>query len=123
MGTVKALFDSNILIDFIQGREEAEAELDRYEEVAISRITWMEILIGARNEAEVRLRQMFLDEFRLVELDVHVAREAISLRQDRRLKLPDAIILASARVWRGLLVTRNSRDFSPRAPGIRVPYR
>ena len=33
---VKALFDSNILIDHLRGVEAAVAELDRYEDSAIS---------------------------------------------------------------------------------------
>jgi predicted nucleic acid-binding protein len=122
MGPVKALFDSNILIDFLAGKEAAGIELNQYNETAISRITWMEILVGARSEAETELRKSFLAEFVLVELDEKIAREAIDLRKRLRLKLPDAIILASARVSESTLVTRNHRDFPAREPGIRIPY-
>jgi predicted nucleic acid-binding protein len=122
MGQVKALFDSNILIDFLQGNDSARTELDRYDDVAISRITWMEVLIGAQDDAEARLRQTFLDEFQLVELEAQVAREAIELRKTRRLKLPDAIILASARVRGAILVTRNHRDFADDPAEVRIPY-
>ncbi len=51
-----------------------------------------------------------------------VAREAVALRKASRLKLPDALILATARVHGLLLVTRNHRDFSPSEPDVRVPY-
>jgi predicted nucleic acid-binding protein len=122
MGPVKALFDSNILIDFLQGNPAAGLELERYEEVFISRITWMEVLIGAKDEAEGRLRQSFLAEFAVVELDARIAREAVALRRSHRLKIPDAIILASARVKGLVLVTRNHRDFPPGEPGVRIPY-
>jgi predicted nucleic acid-binding protein len=39
-----------------------------------------------------------------------------------RLRLPDAIILATAQVEGCNLLTRNTRDFSPSWPEIRVPY-
>ena len=44
---VKALFDTNILIDYLRGIPAAREELDRYETRAISVITWMEVLTGA----------------------------------------------------------------------------
>ncbi len=122
MEQVKVLIDSNILIDFLQGSKAAHTELNRYEDMAISRITWIEVLIGARNEAESRLREKLLTEFIMVELDARVSREAINLRQSLRLMLPDAIILASARVTGATLVTRNHRDFPRKEPGIRIPY-
>ena len=44
---VKALFDTNILIDYLRGIPAAREELDRHETRAISVITWMEVLTGA----------------------------------------------------------------------------
>ena len=40
-----------------------------------------------------------------------------------RVKLPDAIILATAQSAASILVTRNTRDFPVGPPGIRVPYK
>jgi len=119
---MKALFDSNILIDFLQGNEAAREELNLYSAVAISRITWMEVLIGATTKTEERLRLKFLAEFETLELNAAVAHEAVELRRRRRLKLPDAIILASARVAQAILVTRNHRDFFRNDPEVRIPY-
>jgi hypothetical protein len=39
------------------------------------------------------------------------------------MKLPDAIIWASAQANAMLLVTRNTKDFPATDPGVRVPYR
>ncbi len=119
---MKALFDSNVLIDFLQGNEAARTELNLYPSVVISRITWMEVLIGAQTVAEERLRLKFLAEFETVELNAAIAQEAVKLRRRLRLKLPDAIILASARVSESILVTRNHRDFSRNDPAVRIPY-
>ena len=46
---MKAVFDTNILIDLLNGREEANNEAGRYSNLAISRISWIEVLTGTRN--------------------------------------------------------------------------
>jgi predicted nucleic acid-binding protein len=119
---VKAVFDTNILIDLLYGRLEANDEIRRYTRPAISRITWMEVLTGVHDAADQDRVEDMLGFFQIVELDEVVARAAITLRKDYRLKLPDAIIWASAKLNDGVLVTRNSRDFPMDAPDIRVPY-
>ena len=119
---VKAVFDTNVLIDLLNGREEANNEVGRYSRLAISRISWVEVLTGARNGEDQNRVEHLLGYFEMIELDEPVAREAISLRQQHRLRLPDAIIWATARLGNSLLVTRDSRDFPIGDPGIRVPY-
>ena len=47
---------------------------------------------------------------------------AVELRRERRLRLPDAIIWATARCAGCLLVTRNTGDFPEDEPDVRVPY-
>lgn len=97
---VKALFDTNILIDYLNGVVEAQQELFQYPDKAISLI-----------------------QFELLPIEGRVAAEAVKLRQARHIKLPDAIILATARVNQCLLITRNTKDFPPDADaGIRIPY-
>jgi predicted nucleic acid-binding protein len=118
---VKALFDTNILIDYLNGVDEARDELDKYPEPGISVISWMEVLVGAKPEVITATRE-FLQSFELVPLDEAVAERAVILRQQHRMRLPDAIIWASAEVHSRLLVTRNTKDFPADAPGVRVPY-
>ena len=117
-----ACVDSDVLIDYFDGIPAAAEELSRYEGLVISRITWMEVLVGAPTEDLRKMREDFLRQFSIVELDERVARDAIGLRQELRLKLPDAIILASARLNGTLLVTRNTKDFPAHEPGVRIPY-
>lgn len=119
---MRALFDTNILIDYLAGREDAARELVRHADGLVSAITWLELLIGARDEAEEDVIKMFLRDFSVVEIDRKVAWEAVTLRRTHRLRLPDAVIWASARTESALLVTRNTRDFPADDPGIRVPY-
>jgi predicted nucleic acid-binding protein len=119
---VKVLFDTNILIDYLNAVSEARDELLRYDQRAVSIITWMEVLIGARPEHAAATRG-FLNSFDVIALDGSIAESAVALRQKHRIKLPDAIIWASADVHAMLLVTRNTKDFPADDPGIRVPYK
>jgi predicted nucleic acid-binding protein len=118
---VKALVDTNILIDFLNGVPEAKAELARYDALAISLVTWMEVMAGASAEVEAATRT-FVDSFERIEIDDRIAEQAVAIRRAARVKLPDAIIWASARVHKLMLVTRNSRDFPADQPWVRIPY-
>lgn len=118
---VKALFDTNILIDYLRGVPASRRELERYGDNAISIITWMEVLIGAPDALHDSTRA-FLDGFDIVPIDTAIAERTIALRQAYRLKLPDAIIWASAQVGSRLLVTRDAKAFPQHDPGIRFPY-
>lgn len=119
---MNALFDTNLLIDYLKGVHEARAEIERYRSRLISIITWMELLIGAQDDAEADVIEMFLREFRTVDITRLIAREAIRIRSRRRIRLPDAIIWATAQSESALLVTRNAKDFPAAEPGIRIPY-
>ncbi len=119
---MKAAFDTNILIDALKGIAHAEAEFALYDEKMISVITWMEVMAGVRPGEESAIRQ-WLSEFRLLAVDPAVMEAATQIRQRLRIALPDAIILGSARVAGIMLVTRNTKDFSPQIhPDVRVPY-
>jgi predicted nucleic acid-binding protein len=47
-----------------------------------------------------------------IALDATIAARAVTLRRSHHIKLPDAIIRATAQVRAMLLVTRNTRDFT-----------
>jgi predicted nucleic acid-binding protein len=119
---VTACIDSDVLIDYFDGVPAASEELSRYDGLLISRISWMEVLVGAPTDELRKVREDFLRQIPVIELDEQIARAAISLRREHPLKLPDAIIWASARIKHTLLVTRNTKDFPSRDPTIRVPY-
>ncbi len=116
-----ALFDTNILIDYLSGVETAREEVERYRSRSISVITWMEVMAGVMPEYEAKTRA-FLSTFLNLPITAAVAERAVALRRQRRIKLPDAIILATAEAGDWLLVTRNTRDFPAGDAGIRVPY-
>jgi predicted nucleic acid-binding protein len=119
---VRALLDTNILIDLLRAIPKARAELGRYAARAISIVTWMEIMAGTPASAETGTRD-FLAAFQVVDLDASVAKRAVVLRRKHRLKLTDAIIWASAHVHAMILVTRDEKAFPLDDPGVRIPYR
>lgn len=117
-------FDANIIIDAIGGYRPALDELSRYtrEPTWISRIVWIEVL-SKGDDPMVRDALEFLAPFGVDEIDEKIASRAARLRRNRPgLKSPDAIILASAQERGRILVTRNTRDFPAKMPGVRVPY-
>jgi predicted nucleic acid-binding protein len=120
---LNALIDSDVLLDFLDGYSPAAQEIARYRECCISIISWMELLAGARTQADEDVRRGFLAHFRVVTLTPQVAEEAVRLRRQYRLKLPDAIIWASALSEHCLFVSRNTKDFPANQPGVRFPYR
>jgi predicted nucleic acid-binding protein len=116
-----AVFDTNIVIDALNGVADADDEYSRYERILISRITWMEVLIGAEGD-DSELRDFLETQFEIIPLDLAVSETAVQLRREHRLRLPDAIIWATARVNNAVLVTRNTKDFKLDWDGIRLPY-
>ena len=118
---VKVLLDTNILIDYLNGLEQAQTVLTRFEDKAISLITWMEVMIGT-TATTVADTKLFLATFELLSIDDAVAAQAVFLRQTKRIKLPDAIIWATAQMHQRILITRNIKDFADNEPGVMIPY-
>jgi predicted nucleic acid-binding protein len=121
--SVRAVFDTNILIDHLRDVPAATAELQLYgrESKSISLITWIEVMAGATASNEGVTRGL-LDEFLVLSITEDIAERSAVIRRDRRIKLPDAIIWATAQVSACVLVTRNTRDFPPDQVSVRVPY-
>lgn len=121
---MKGVFDSDIVIDYLNQEEQASDTLAAYDDKVVSRVTWMEVLVRTTDAAEeARIRSM-LTRFRVVELTRVIAEHAIQLRRNHtpKLKLPDAIIYATAKEEACHLLTRNTRDFSLSASDVTVAY-
>lgn len=117
------LFDSTIVIDALLGRSAAAELLDAHADRAISVVTWIEVLTGSP-EGEIANTRRFLRAFTRVDLTEAVADEAAALRRRHRLRLPDAVILASAALHGRVLLTRDAKDFERLGrPDVVVPYR
>lgn len=118
---MNALLDTNILIDYLNGVDAARDEIHHYLQPCISPISWMEVMVGV-NVAEEKPVRQFLATFRQIAIGHEIAERAVAIRRKTRIRLPDAIIWASAQSANALLVTRNNKDFPSDEPGVRIPY-
>lgn len=108
-----ALFDTNILIDLFSGRAEAKYAIETWPpQNAISLITWMEVMVGAKKYRQESRTRVALSAFNIIGVSQDIAERSVRLRQEYGMKLPDAIILATAQIHRLTLVTRNTKDFA-----------
>ncbi|MEI8285504.1 MAG: PIN domain-containing protein, partial [bacterium] len=94
---MKAVFDTNILIDYLNGIEDAKIELAKYSIRQISVISLIEVMVGATKAVEENAIRSFLGTFEILELSAEIASQAIAIRKQYRLKIPDAIVYATAR--------------------------
>ena len=119
---MKAVIDSDVLIDYLQGIDKAKSEIERYTEPSYSIISWIEVMCGAESESERGAADALFRSMTCIDLTIGVAQQAVFERKARKLKIPDATILASADHEGCILVTRNSKDFDNSDPRVRIPY-
>ena len=80
---MKAVFDTNILIDYLNGVQQAKEEINLYSHCLISSITWMEVLVGANEENEPIIRA-FLSQFEQIPVTEEIAEKAVSIRRGKK---------------------------------------
>lgn len=78
-------------------------------------------MAGTKQDDEAAIRRV-LAGFDIVQLTSAIAEQAAIIRRERRIKLPDAMIQATAQISELLLVTRNTKDFPESIGGVRNPY-
>jgi predicted nucleic acid-binding protein len=119
----KFLFDTNVVIDVLNGRhfvEELETQL-AVAECSISVITRMELLSFRRLTLESEeILTNFLTNLAVAPLDEKVENATILLRRATSLKLPDAIIVATAWVGSFILLTSDSKILNLNFPWIQA---
>lgn len=117
-----AVFDTNILIDLLNNNADAADAIEKgAAHRAISIITWMEVMVGARKYHQEAKTAAVLDAFEVIDVSKDVAERSVLLRAEYGMKLPDAIILASAQARNCQLITRNTKDFAG-INGVKTPY-
>ncbi len=108
----KFLFDTNAIIHYLKGLPEWVGFIDGAEMTGryASVVTRMELLAfpGITDSETERVRR-FLDDLAVMPLDDAVEKTAIALRRTARLKLPDAIIVATAVNLGATLITGDQK--------------
>ncbi len=114
MSGIKAILDSNIIILASKSKLDTKALLENYDEFYISIITYMEVY---GYEFEDEKEKGFIDELfesmEIIEINKSIADQTILYRKNKlkKIKLPDAIILATARFLNADLITNDLEDF------------
>ncbi|MGV7209306.1 PIN domain-containing protein [Oxalobacteraceae bacterium A2-2] len=126
---VKVLFDTNILIDYVQGLPEARAEVAGYDDAVISVMNWMETCcrMTAQQKQDFRMDLLCLGVLIAHTNDDIMERATIyrgqSIAARAKVPIPDYLIRATADSQGRVIVTRNPADFGGEGPMVRVPYK
>jgi hypothetical protein len=106
------LLDTNIIIYAANPEYSALRELIEKQKPVVSVVSYVEALGFARIEAQEKAElKAFFREWKMLRLTRPVMKQAVRLRQTRRMRLGDSIIAATALVHGETLVTRNVADF------------
>ncbi len=108
--------DTNILIEILKGNKVTSTQLNKLAEpLAISSVTAMELVYGARNKTEVQRLDKFMQLFQMGHLSEAVSVRALKLisryAKSHTLDIPDALIAATVLENQAQLFTYNKKDF------------
>jgi predicted nucleic acid-binding protein len=115
---VKYLWDTNTAIYYLQQQFPPAAEkfmddLVKEEQPVISAITEIELLCWkTATEKDLEVLHNFINDALVIELEQPIKLKTADIRKAHRIKLPDAIIAATALVYDLTLLSRNIPDFS-----------
>lgn len=112
MSGIDILLDSNVLIYLSKGDFKLD-NLEKYgKQFRISIITLMEVKgYTFKNSKEQYFIEELCDIFDTVYIDSDIADKVIELRRHYKIKLPDAIIAATALVCDAKLITEDTKHF------------
>jgi predicted nucleic acid-binding protein len=114
MSGTKALLDTNLIILLSKRRIDVDSLLASYDEFYVSIITYMETYgYEFNNLDEKDLVDAFFELLEVVDVNQSVAQNVILYKtsKKRKIKLPDAIILATAKYLGADLLTDDWDDF------------
>lgn len=107
------LVDTDVFVDHLRGSEEFDAKSHR---IHYSVVTRAELFAG---NSPSDLVNVLLAPFRELDVDRSVAERGGRLRRETGIRLPDALIAATAIEHRFSLFTRNVADFE-KIRGLRI---
>lgn len=114
---IKYLWDTNTVIYYLQQQFPPEGEkfiddLLKNEQPVISAITEIELLCWKfASEEDLEILHNFINDGIVIELEQNIKIKAAEIRKNNPIKIPDAIIAATALVYDLILLSRNVADF------------
>ena len=103
------LLDTNAVIQLLKGNESVFRIIENADFIACSIISELEYLsFSDISEKDISLLSEFLSRISIIDLasdDLDLKSHVVKLRQSKKVKLPDAIIVASAKLHDCKLVT------------------
>ena len=113
------LFDTDVIIWAIRGNEKASDEIDASQSRAISAVTYLELLYGAKDKADSRVIKKTLSDygFRILPVTESITEKAVAIMEEFalsvRLDPMDALVFATALDYDITLCSGNEKHFSP----------
>jgi predicted nucleic acid-binding protein len=109
---MKYLLDTNIIIYYLENNQLIYDFVWRYKKVsALSIIVYYEVLNYSFTQEQEKLVRAFLENFKIIGLSSEVIDKSLENRKEKKIKMADNFILATAQVHGLKLVTNNSKDF------------
>lgn len=113
------LVDTDVLIWHLRGYPQATRRLDQLNPLTVSAVTWLEVLQGLRNRAELAAVKKMLELRKAAVLPITpaITHRAITLMESltlsHGLQMGDALIAATALEHQLPVLTGNTKHFEP----------
>ncbi|MDR2593165.1 MAG: type II toxin-antitoxin system VapC family toxin [Fibromonadaceae bacterium] len=111
------ILDTNIIIYYLKGQMSSNIAAFIEERLFLgnpnlSVITEIELLgWKSASDEQIEVLKDFIKNSNVLELNENIKNKAIEVRRNYKIKLPDALIAATALVHDFELITRNTKDF------------
>ena len=114
MNGTKAVLDSNVIIFASKQKIDIDKLLNQFDSFHVSIIAYMEVYsYEFEDDKERKLIDDLFESIEIIDVNIEIAEQAINYRKNkiRKIKLPDAIILATTKYLEADLITDDWDDF------------
>lgn len=126
MKATKLLLDTDVLIDFLRGHEQAAKYIESLSAFSISVISVAELYAGVKGKNEELALNQFMQVLEIIPLDAETAQLGGRYRQaygkSHGTGLADALIAATSTLHCAKLVTQNIKHY-PMLDSVVYPYK